>query len=364
MFMNRIKIVLFVRLALGIQFSKAIRHHQGWGDEYTTRNFVRLGSLDITFPDELLVDLVSTRTKVRSRKRSSKRRSSKTPKSEPIVIKDEEPTTRKVSTISPEELAIKVSDPIISEHLFTEEMTGHEFENPTTVDRLARSGLEMAMKFGPTFENRWIDWTTHKDTQKLLKEKEEWSALRDGDVLMYIGTSKVDGYGSNLPIIRTKSILPLSAEAMAQLLMDSSQVKTYNKLSVGRKDIKVLNDRTKIVCNLTKPPMTSKNMVSVTLMHSRPLGEEDVDMLGDEHKTGHLVVSRAVPPKMVDDDLKDLTRNDILLGVNVLQDFGDNQCLMTAVTHVYSPALPQMLAKKSGCVSAQNFVKDIRNACN
>eukprot|EP00536_Pseudo-nitzschia_multiseries_P003458 jgi/Psemu1/301972/fgenesh1_kg.53_\ len=143
---------------------------------------------------------------------------------------------------------------------------------------------------------------------------------------------------------------------MADLLMDSSKVKIYNKMSVGRTDLRNLGEGTKVVCNLTKPPIAKSNMLSCTLMHSRRLVAE-----GGEAPS-YVVVSRALPG-MVEDHQKDLPRNDILLGFNLLEDRGPNECLMTAVTHVYSPALPTMLAKKMGVSSAVNFVKDVRNSC-
>jgi hypothetical protein len=256
------------------------------------------------------------------------------------------------------ELSVSVSSPIIPSAAF-DEMTGEEFGDPETVDRLARSGFEMCTQEGST--NQWIDFKAHKDTEKLLQEQDMMTALDQGEVLVYIGKAKQEGCGSHLPIIKTKSILPLSAQEMAELLLDSSRVKIYNKLSLGRKDVRILGEYTKIVCNLTKPPIAKSQMVSVTLMHSRPLEEEDQASL-DKNKEGYLVVSRAVPG-MMDEDLAELPRNDILLGVNLLQDLGPNECLMTAVTHVYSPALPTMLARGMGVSSAINFVKDIRRAC-
>ena len=133
-------------------------------------------------------------------------------------------------------------------------------------------------------------------------------------------------------------------------------------MSLGRKDVCVYDDCSKVVCNLTQPPITKSQMVSITFMHCHELGVEDRELLGkSDNKDGYIVVSRAVPG-MIDDNLADLSRNDILLGVNLLQDIGQNECMMTAVTHIYSPALPTMLAKSMGVSSAINFVKDIRKA--
>jgi hypothetical protein len=251
---------------------------------------------------------------------------------------------------------IALTQPIVPISVSLEEETGGVFEDPATMDRLVESGLDMAR----LANNEWIDWKMDSSSKRLLQDKTEREALEQGDVLVYVGTAKHEGHGSSLPIIKTKSILPISARDMADLLMDSSKVKIYNKLSLGRTDLRTIgsddeNMQTKIVCNLTKPPIAKSKMISCTLMHSRKLSSTSP-------RDTYLVVSRAVPG-MIDDDLKDLPRNDILLGVNLLEDIGNNQCIMTAVTHVYSPALPTMLAKSMGVSSAINFVKDIRKSC-
>jgi hypothetical protein len=113
---------------------------------------------------------------------------------------------------------------------------------------------------------------------------------------------------------------------------------------------------------LTQPPVAKSKMVTVTLMHSRRLTDMDPLPANTPYKQGYLVVSRAVPG-MIDEDLADLPRNDILLGVNLLQEISPNECLMTSVTHVYSPVLPTMLARSMGIKSAVDFVRDIRKSC-
>ncbi len=242
-----------------------------------------------------------------------------------------------------------ITSPIVPLSINFDDQTGEEFADPDVMDRLVTSGLEMAS----ADKNDWIEWKEHSSTKKLLEEydNDEMAILEQGEVLVYVGKSKKEGHGSKLPIIKTKSILPLSAQDMADLLMDSEKVKIYNKMSLGRDDVKVINEGTKVVCNLTKPPVAKSNMVSCTLMHSRQLSPEK-----------YLVVSRAAPG-MVDENMSDLARNDILLGVNLLETNGPNSCVMTAVTHVYSPALPTILAKSLGVSSAINFVKDIRASC-
>jgi len=242
-----------------------------------------------------------------------------------------------------------ITSPIVPLSIDFDDQTGDEFADAETMDLLVESGLEMAT----ADKNDWIEWKEHSSTKRLLEENnnDEMAILEQGEVLVYVGRAKKEGHGSKLPIIKTKSILPLSAQEMADLLMDSSKVKIYNKLSLGRKDLKTLAEGTKVVCNLTKPPIAKSNMVSCTLMHSRQI---------DANK--HFVVSRAAPGT-IGADMADLARNDILLGINLLEDRGPNECVMTAVTHVYSPALPTILAKKLGVSSAINFVKDIRASC-
>jgi hypothetical protein len=263
-----------------------------------------------------------------------------------------------VESTTSRELDIAVSSPIIPQDVWNN-LTGEEFKDSNVVDRFAESALKLAVTEG---KNEWVAWTEHKDTTKILEGRDIMSALDDGEVLVYIGKAKKEGYGSELPLIKTKSILPMSAEEMADLLMDSDRVKIYNKLSLGRKDVHQWGENTKVVCNLTKPPMIKSSMVSVTMMHSRPLREKEQALLSGNHREGYLVVSRAVPG-MIDEDLADLPRNDILLGVNLLQDLGPNECLMTAFTHVFSPSIPKMLAQKLGVSSAIKFVKDIRRVC-
>jgi len=264
-----------------------------------------------------------------------------------------------LSTLSPSQDTdlTALTSPIVPLGVDINVQNGDEFSDPKALDLLVASGLELAS----TRENDWIEWKTHGSTRKLLEQKGDLQLLEEGEVLVYVGKAKKEGHGSNLPIIKTRSLLPISAEEMADLLMDSSKVKIYNKLSVGRTDLRTLGEGTKVVCNLTKPPIAKSNMVSCTLMHSRRL-ESSEGGAGGVSPHSYVVVSRAVPG-MVEDHLSELPRNDILLGVNVLEDRGPNECLMTAVTHVYSPALPTMLAKKMGVGSAINFVKDVRNSC-
>eukprot|EP00978_Attheya_sp_CCMP212_P012222 scaffold30393_cov47-Attheya_sp.AAC.1 len=143
---------------------------------------------------------------------------------------------------------------------------------------------------------------------------------------------------------------------------------------------------TKIVRNLTKPPLTKKTIEFVTLMHARPLTSEDQvgpGILGgtgttNNHDTdeqadsstsssgGYIVVSRAIPGgdwSSEGDGDGDLTRSEILLGVNLVRPVPGhpNKSEVTAVTHVHSPSIPTMLAGTVGVKGAVDFVRDIRS---
>jgi hypothetical protein len=257
-----------------------------------------------------------------------------------------------------------------------ESMTGSEFEDdPSAIHKLSRSGLIMATQEWDA--NPWVTWKATIETEKALQKSQQLNkpsimmSLLQGDILVYVGKAKrEEGFvGSHLPMIKTQSVLPFAAEEVADLLMDSSKVKVYNKMSLGRKDLKILNDQTKIVRNLTQPPIAKSKMLSVTLMHARPLRDSDFDLLQSMKtsslstlKNGYLVVSRAVPKADTSTEYADIPRNDILLGVNLIQELNAHECVMTAVTHVYSPSLPTMLVTRFGISGARNFVKDVRGA--
>eukprot|EP00521_Asterionellopsis_glacialis_P018092 CAMPEP_0195297726 /NCGR_PEP_ID=MMETSP0707-20130614/22075_1 /TAXON_ID=33640 /ORGANISM="Asterionellopsis glacialis, Strain CCMP134" /LENGTH=373 /DNA_ID=CAMNT_0040359625 /DNA_START=278 /DNA_END=1395 /DNA_ORIENTATION=- len=266
------------------------------------------------------------------------------------------------------ELLEAVVEPVVAEDLW-DRLTGREFDFPGTVAAMARTGLSMCRR-----SNReWVEWkpadkiTTKVESGDLVEDE----VLRDGDVLVYKGNFQKDGYGSKLPVVKTRSILPLAPVELAELLMDSSRVKTYNAMSLGRDDVKVMqkgintvdgdfgDGETKIVRNLTDPPVTKKKFVCVTMMHARALRPEQDKV----DRGGYLVVSRAVAGDMWESDDDSLTRNEILLGVNLIQESlsaNPNECVVTSVTHVYSPSVPVMLAGSVGVKGAVDFIKDIR----
>mmetsp|Transcript_22323 Transcript_22323/g.51150 ORF Transcript_22323/g.51150 Transcript_22323/m.51150 type:complete len:252 (-) Transcript_22323:268-1023(-) len=188
--------------------------------------------------------------------------------------------------------------------------------------------------------------------------------------------------GSAHPVIRSRGIVDgMSPKELAELIMDSSRVNVYNKMSLGREDVRVLQTgvdthdpetgrrgETKIVKNVTKPPLTKKMLEFVTLMHARRLGGGEEGLEGSE---GYLIVSRAISVSSGDrnsyDDKKSkVVRSEILLGVNIMRSVKgrDDATELVAVTHVNSPLTPMMMAQKLGKKGAVDFLRDIRIAAS
>jgi hypothetical protein len=248
-----------------------------------------------------------------------------------------------------------ITQPIIPQDIW-ERLTGREFqEHPELVDDLANLGENFARNDAP---NDWVDWQPNGDTLK--------GDLYEGDIHVWTGKCKSSsssskdkqGYGTSVPWIKTRSIVPMPPQEMAELLLDSSRVKNYNAWSTGRQDMWRTDDGwTKIVKNKTQPPVVgAKAVVGVTLLHARPL----------LHEPGSwLVVSRAVGGTRffdINGYEKGSGKSEILLGVNLLQavDGDTDSSILTAVTHAYSAGVPTMLAERLGVKSAIKFVKDMR----
>jgi hypothetical protein len=258
------------------------------------------------------------------------------------------------------EVLVGVTSPLIPQSIW-DRLTGQEFNVPAAVDRLSQTGLYMATTHKG---NAWVEWKpASKETSRATEQGNEDDALNEDNILVFLGHPRQEGMGSHMPFVKTKAIVHFSARELAELLLDSGRVQLYNKFSLGRTDVSIMQKgldhhgpfgigETKVVENLAQPPIISKKMLSVTLMHVGPLPPEC-------HKSGYLVVSRALGGKQIEES-NQVVRNYVLLGVNLLEDLGDQKCLITTVTHLYSPALPNFLAARFGVKSAVKFAKDIR----
>jgi hypothetical protein len=239
-----------------------------------------------------------------------------------------------------------ITEPLIPDDIW-ETMTGQEFQqHPETLDQLTKTGAWLAEN---DEVNEWVDWKVFGSL----------GSLENGDIQVWTGKAKKEGHGSEVPFIKSRSILPMSPEEVVDLLLDSERVKTYNQWSQGRTDCWTARaedgsqQQTKIVKSTTQPPLGAKPMVSVTLLHARPWGSDG----------GWIVVSRSPGGNaFFDPDDSPTSRSDILLGVNLLSQLDEESCVLTSLTHVYSPAIPAMLAERLGARSAIKFAIDVRNS--
>ena len=252
-----------------------------------------------------------------------------------------------------------LTQPLIADEVW-QGLTGTEFCDHADIllgplaamgERLVRSDSH-----GDAEDNEWIHWTVHNPS-------EHARPLHEGAVHIWIGRTQPRDHrtyrGANVPFIKSRCLLPQqSVTDIVDLLLDSARIREYNPYSTGRRDVWVRDRHTRIAKNRVQPPMVgSKPMLSTTLLHARPSGTEE------QEDGTWIVVSRAVGGTHYDepDDDRPAGRTNIYLGCNVLQPIDDGtSCVLTAVTHAESSAIPPIMAERLGVKGALNFVKDLR----
>merc|ERR1712238_145955 len=134
------------------------------------------------------------------------------------------------------------------------------------------------------------------------------------DVLVWTGSFPKGTYGRERPCIRSEGLLNISPEGMFDLLLDNSRVNSYNKTSLGREDIVVLQD---------------------DLKNEGPFGRSITKIVKSSNR----------PP----------------LILKIKED--PNKCIMITVNHLVSQ-IPSFLARTVGMSASVNFLNDIRSICN
>jgi hypothetical protein len=246
---------------------------------------------------------------------------------------------------------------------------------PLAIGRLADFGLTTTL-------NETM-WQPDSKSEKLIKKASgdcTWMAktFEEGvkgastgsesskDVLVWSGSFKHGLYGSEIPAIRSAGIVETSSKKLMELLCDSSRVKEYNKISLGRTDLVKFNGNmeedgpfgksiTKVMRAESKPPMMS-NLSLTSILHAKKLSDG----------SGYLIVTRAVHEPDEESAVASSMKTEIVMGVNLIVDFdtsndGAERCLMLNVNHMRSP-VPMYLARKLAVTSANKFVNDIRAA--
>lgn len=272
---------------------------------------------------------------------------------------------------------------------------------PLVVDRIVAWGYQCATNYE-------TKWTATRDTERTVTKLHR-SSGSDEDVQTFISRtfhpklvgkdvfvwhSKMErsGYGSDLPVVKARGLIQTTAKNLYDLLIDSNRVKEYNKISLGRTDefqfccfnsqeennnistecnkenvVPHWRGDVKIIRSLSKPPIIRKPVELLCLMCGRPLTSQE-----NRTDSGYVLMTRSIweSEDEVPDSKKSsksskssaatTIRSEMLLGFNLIRDAGDGWCEMTAVTHVYSPAAPMMLAKSIGLSAASNFIRDLQ----
>ena len=244
---------------------------------------------------------------------------------------------------------------------------------PLILGRLADLGLQISTdessRFSPVMD------TPRILQSKKYQQKEElpdwpfspWQVAKGKDILVWTGAVQHKGFGHDWPVVKTRCIIRTSPRQLLDFLMDSTQLKRYNKMSQGRENVFVLQEgvdtRTeesaygipgdaRIMRALNKPKLLPKTMEMLSLWYTK-----HVQDLPD----AYMVVSRSVwenstgTPKQ-----SNRLRSEMLLGVNLLRPCAEG-CELTTITHVFAPGVPEMLAKRMAPQSTANMVREIQS---
>ncbi|KAL7425981.1 hypothetical protein ACHAXH_000679 [Discostella pseudostelligera] len=233
-------------------------------------------------------------------------------------------------------------------------------------------------------------WAPEHGTGKLLSKRAmngdvdgpigDWPNAAYGDEVL-VWTSKCihGGHGSEYPLVKARGLIPTSAFQMVELLLDSTRVKEYNKMSLGRVDEHCfatgverlvecpatgLLGELKIVRSKSQPPVVRKPIELRLLLHARRLPSED------DKACSYLTIGRSIwetDQGTANTDENSVTRCEMLLSVNLIRDVpssssSDNQkmCEITTITHGISPGIPISIGKRIGLAAAIKYIKDIR----
>lgn len=213
-------------------------------------------------------------------------------------------------------------------------------------------------------------WTPDSNTTKLLAN----SNHSDDDVFIWSGYFD-SGYKSSIPVIKSRAVFQCTPRELVDLIFDSSKVKLYNKMSLGREDMHFfkkgidtddgkINGEVKVTRSVNNIPIIKKNFELISLMHGKSLSEEHDGM------QGYMIVNRSVwedantTPSDTVHAVADpnYIRCECLLGANLIKALdGGKKCEMTTVNHFYTPFVPSFGAKRFGMSAAGNYLRDLQS---
>ena len=260
---------------------------------------------------------------------------------------------------------------------------------PMVLRELAKLGLEVCTDETDRFSPSW-------DTQRIIKNSKRcchrleptptwpfapWhDAVQDNDVLLWTGTMPPKGFfAHDWPVVKVRGKVRCSPRSLLQFLLDSSQIKKYNKMSQGRDDLTILQHGidtmpqdsvhgfagdAKVMRALNKPKLSPKTIETVCLSYAIPLDQVAPDT--------YMIVNRSVweqndkkangPVSMTDNHSTSIIRSEMMLGVQLIRPSPSNDkcCELTTITHVFSPGVPEIMAKRMAPASASNLMREIQ----
>lgn len=248
----------------------------------------------------------------------------------------------------------------------------HIDDSHHAINSLMRLGLNHATDES----DRWVpDRPTEKLSYKRAPSEGNRLCPIDDEILVWCGKFE-QNYRANIPVVKARAQVQTSARDLLDLLFDSSKVKQYNKMSLGREDRHIIkedietdnglmNGEVKVVRSVSSIPIIRKDIELLTLMHARRL-DEDKDGI-----KGYICVNRSVwedesrAPLPNGDESgtsggKNYIRSEALLGVNLIRQLEGNTCEITTVSHFYTPGAPSFGAKQLGMKAAGNFLRDMQ----
>ena len=237
---------------------------------------------------------------------------------------------------------------------------------PLILMKLSKLGLAIVTDDSARF-------TATRDTQRLLSACSDsswpvrpWYSAKGKDILVWTGQVDHKGFGHDWPVVKARGVVRTSPRKLLDFLLDSSKVKLYNKMSQGREELLVVQEGVdteatdseygfagdlKIMRALNKPKLLPKTIEMLSLWYTTPL---------EVAPDSYMIVSRSVwenesgTPKA-----SDKLRSEMLLGVQLLRPCSEG-CELTTITHVYSPGVPELLAKRQAPMAAQALIRDLQ----
>ncbi|KAG7370900.1 hypothetical protein IV203_019470 [Nitzschia inconspicua] len=217
---------------------------------------------------------------------------------------------------------------------------------------------EKAMNSYETISNENDDWPV-----------QPWCSAHHDDVLIWTGDVRHDGLGSDWPVCKARGLMNTSPRALIEYLADSTKIMEYNKMSQGREDLHFFQKgidtlatdspygiagECKIVKAINKPRFLPITIEMISLMHCKPI---------ETAPGSYMMVYRSVfEDRSASGDVSPVIRSEMLLGVVLVRPYNRDHSIteMTSITHMYSPGVPEMIARRAAPSSAMNLLRDLQ----